>query len=214
MAADIQIKDDELEEAFRAGPRFGLEFLESEYREYLFRFIKANAMGLSPQDVADVYQDTMLDLIEVVQKPDFDPSAPMRIVRTIAERRAIDAARKKGYRRAASLDDALNHVAEDLKDSRLEFQWHLHQGDRARFRQVLDQSIGKLPEKQRIAATAFLDVYEDVREKNSYFPLAERIRAITGEDVTTAQAKDRWKEARTTIAARLTRAGLKILLEE
>lgn len=214
MPAEADITDDDLEEAFRAGPQFGLEFLDAECKEYLFRFIKCKARSLGPDDIAEVYQETMRSLVEEVQKPSFDPAQPMRLVHTIAERRAYDALRKKGYRARISLDDALPHIARDLKDSRLEFEWRLHPDDWSKFRTVLDRTIDGLPEKQRIAAHAFLDVYEDVREQNSYLSLAERIREVTGEDVTTAQAKDRWREARTTIAEKLTRAGLKILLED
>lgn len=215
MAAEAQITDVEIEELFRADPLDGLRFLHLERKEYLFQYIKRKARGLKPEEIADVYQDTMVDLIEIVQGPNFDSSEPMRIVRTVAGRRAFDALRRKGYRAAISLDDALHHIASDLKNSDLDFQWKLHSSDWAKFRKVMDQAIDSLPEKQKIAALAFLDVYEDVRgPKQLYLPLAERIREISGDDVTTAQAKDRWREARQTIAEKLRRAGLKILLED
>lgn len=66
------------------------------------------------------------------------------------------------------------------------------------------------PPKQKIAARAFLVSYEQLR-KNDYSALAEAIHDMTGEDVTTAVARDRWREAKTTIASKLERAGLKLL---
>jgi hypothetical protein len=153
------------------------------------------------------------DLVKYVQRSDFDPACPLKLAQSIAARRAIDVARKKGYRAADSFDEALDYVIRDLNGTKLGLEWRLLKSDWSTFRRALDTAIDGLPDKQRVAALAFVDVYEEIRSEGSYLPLAQRIREITREDVTTAQAKDRWREARSKIALRLERAGYKTLLE-
>ena len=83
-----------------------------------------------------------------------------------------------------------------------------------RFRQSLDEAIDGLPPKQQTAALAFLEVYEIVREENSFRALAERIREMTGDDCTTVQAYDNWRAARKAIEAKLRRQKFHLLIEE
>jgi len=81
-------------------------------------------------------------------------------------------------------------------------------------RQALDEAVDGLPPKQQTAALAFLEVYEVIREENSYRALSERIREMTGEDCTTVQASDNWRVARKTIATKLRRQNFHLLIEE
>ena len=65
--------------------------------------------------------------------------------------------------------------------------------------------IDSLPSKQRSAALAFLDVYEEVRRERSYRVLKERIEEMTVDEVTVPQAKSNWHEAKKKIVEKIAR---------
>ena len=83
----------------------------------------------------------------------------------------------------------------------------------AEFKQALFEEIGKLPERQRIVATAFFDNYEDLRARGTYLPLAQAVAAIKGEDENVVAVKSAWHEAKRKLVRGLTRRGLNFLEE-
>jgi hypothetical protein len=94
-------------------------------------------------------------------------------------------------------------------------EWQLmFDEQKASFRKALDQAIDELAPKQRIAAVAMLEVYDQIRSDDSPKALAARIRELTGEDCTASQAADRWEAARDNLRSRMTRAGFKHLFED
>lgn len=205
------VTEAELAEQFRVDPQFALGVLHSEFRENIYRYIKSVGRWLSPHEIDDVYQETFCRLIAAVRKPDFDRTRPpMPFVQDIAWKAACDWGRRKKRRTMPSIDAAYEQIADDLKDTTVRREWQLVKPDWPEFQKTLDKIIESLPPKQRIAACAFLVSYEQLR-KNDYSALAEAIHDMTGEDVTTAVARDRWREAKKTIASKLERAGLKLL---
>jgi hypothetical protein len=53
----------DLDEAFESSPEFGIRYLNSEFREYVFRYIKRCGRGFfNYQDFEDVFQLTVRDL--------------------------------------------------------------------------------------------------------------------------------------------------------
>ena len=75
MAATNPVGEADLESAFRDDPDFGIEFLDSEFREHIIRYIKRETWGLlNPDELMDVYQETMLALIAKTRWSDFDPN--------------------------------------------------------------------------------------------------------------------------------------------
>lgn len=205
------VTEAELAEQFRADPRFALQVLHSEFRENIYRYIKSVGYWLGEHEIDDVYQEMFCRLILAVQKPDFDlTQPPMPFVQDIAWKAAYDWGRRKKRRMMQSIDAAYEQIAEDTKDTTIRREWLLVKPDWPKFQKDLDKIIDALPPKQKVAARAFLVSYEQLR-KNDYSALAEAIHEMTGEDVTTAVARDRWREAKATIAYKLERAGLKLL---
>lgn len=208
------VTEDDLEQAFKDDPKFGLEVLDSYFREPLWRYMKSISRSLSPHDLEDIYQSAIVELIRAVQKPSFDPTKPMRLVNKIVMERTVDFLRRRRVRKCQGLDDIVQFVAEDLRTSNTGFRWNLMLADdKAAFRKTLDLAIDTLPPKQKAAALAFIEVYDKVRGQDSYKLLADRIKAMTGESVTAMQAKSNWHEARTKIGDKLARAGFKSLVE-
>lgn len=208
------VTEDDLELAFKDDPKFGLELLHADFRAQIWRYIKSFCRSLSPEDIADIYQNAMVELVRIVKEPDFDPTRPMRIVNKVVKEKTIDFCRRKIRRKHRSLDDILPFVGGDLEDTKIGYAWNwLTDDEKLRFQQALDAAIDGLPPKQKSAAVAFVEVYEEIREAGSFKPLADRISEMTGDIVNGMQAKSNWHEARAKLAEKLARAGFKALLE-
>jgi hypothetical protein len=205
---DVSRKD--LEDEFKRDPKSGIEFLECFFKHEIGRHIKCVGQGaLRPEDLSDIYHDVILAMIQAVKKPGFDPRDPMGLVYSIAHNKTIDFLRRKGYRAASSLDDALSFLAEDFKSSTVELRWkYLSADEQATFRQALYDVINGLPEMQRVAATVFVDEYENIRGRNLYEPMAARAREILRRDITASAIKRSWHEARKKIIEEFERRGI------
>lgn len=203
-------EEGELEQLFREDPRFALDVLHADHRDHIWRFIKSVAWWLSPEDIDDIYQNTIVRLIQRVREPGFDPHKPMRIICDLARKSAIDWHRRKKRRMMPSIDDALTQIAKDRKQTKVGMEWALIlKEDWPKVRTALDQAISELPPKQKAAAAAFVRVYEKQREEDSNRPIAElMMEEMPGEDMTSQQAYDNWREAKEKIVRKLERAGL------
>lgn len=211
---DAVVTEDDLEQAFKDDPQFGLEVLDSYFREPLWRYMKSISRSLTPDDMEDIYQSTIVELIRAVRRPNFDPIRPMRLVNKVIQERTVDFLRRKRIRRCQNLDDIVAFVAEDLRNSNTGFRWNLLLADdKVAFRKALDQAIDTLPPKQKSTAVAFVEVYDQIREQGSYKPLADRIKQMTGESVTAMQAKSNWHDSRSKLEEKLARAGFRSLVE-
>jgi DNA-directed RNA polymerase specialized sigma24 family protein len=205
------VTEADLAEQFKADPQFALQLLHSEFRENIYRYIKSVGYWLDEHEIDDVYQELFCRLIRAVRKADFDRNQPpMPFVQDIAWKAAYDWGRRKKRRAMASIDTAYEQIADDLKDTTVRREWLMVKPDWPTFQKTLDKIIDALPPKQKTAARAFLMSYEQLRT-NDHSALADAIHELTGEDVTTAVARDRWREAKATIAYKLERAGLKLL---
>ena len=65
------------------------------YRERMRQYIKSICRYLSDDDIFDVYQQSLREFIRCVQKPDFDPHKPLRLIQRIIKSRTIDLARRR-----------------------------------------------------------------------------------------------------------------------
>ena len=197
MAATKPITEEELEQAFRDDPGFGLALLHEDYRHQIGRYIKAKAWGLSREDINDVYQETMLEMVKVIRSPDFDGNRALRIVYDIAKKRAYDALRRRKFRPKQDLDGAIEQIAKDLSGTKIGLEWKLL--DKvvwAEFRQASIEAVCKFPRKQQIVARCYVDHYEDFGEREIYAPLARMVGEITGEVENAVTIKKLWQEAK------------------
>lgn len=83
--------------------------------------------------------------------------------------------------------------------------------EKRRFDEALPEVISGLPVQQRAAATAFLECYQELRERNKYGPLAEVMSDLTGDDITPGAAKSALRGAMENIRKELVRRGISFL---
>ncbi len=220
MAAANPITEEELEEAFQDDPEFALGLLHEEFRHQIGRYIKSKLWGIPTemraQEMTDVYQETMLDMVKVIQSPDFDGRKPLRIVYDIARKRAIDALRRWKFRPKQDVDDALQQIAKELSGAKIGLEWKLL--DKvvwAEFRRALIETMcTALTPKQLIVARCFVDNFEDFGERETYAPLARIVSDITGEVENVVTIKKLWQEAKKRLVKELTRRGFNFLETE
>lgn len=210
MVRAVSITDSELEEQFRLDPEFAITLLHEEYQERITRYLDYATCGLlRPEDLADLYQETMIAVVETTRKAGFDPREPWRIIWTIAKRKSIDARRRWGaFRERTNNDDMIAAVATDLRGTNVGAKWTgMSRADKGRFPRVLVEIVSSLPERQRIAAVAFVGNFEVFRERDIYEPLAKAVSAMTGQRESVAAVKSAWRFARERIREELARRG-------
>ena len=215
MTARNAVTEKELEEVFKDDPDFGIRVLHEDFREVILAYIKKHAWGLQLADWMDIYQKTMLQLIQRSREPHFDHRRPLALVFRIVKCRARDTLRRKKHRANPDNDAILNYVGKDFSESDIGIK--LRYPDRVvwqEFRQNLYEVIAALPERQRIVARAFVDNYEDFRERDTYTLLAELVSKITGKPETVVAVKNAWLEAKQKIVKEMTRRGFNFLEAE
>jgi hypothetical protein len=208
---------EELEAAFRSDPKYGMECLECFFGDEIASYIKFVGHGaLDSHDLADIYQNVMVEMIIACRRPNFDPAEPMRLVYRIAMTNTKEYLRNRGIRTATNLDDCLPYLAADLKDTNVELRWKYTTLEQQReFRFALFDVINEcLPNMQRETAIVFITRYEKTRESDRFEAVASGIRERTGKDITAAAAKQNWYRARTVIAEEMKKRGFDFLLSE
>ena len=212
MGGDREQREAELREAFKEDPEFGLRWLDEYFREDLFRYIKAVARGLDIHAIADVYQQTILELIPKVQDVNFNWDNPMAIVLRIACTNAIDAANVKGFKAKQCDDSDLKHLAADFSGTRLHQRWKcLDPLVRQEFNDALEEIVDRLPEKQKIVVVCYRDLYAELRERDKWRPLVDAVSKVTGKPESVSSVKSAWHEAKAKIAEQLKRRGFDFL---
>ena len=207
---------EELEQAFRSDPKYGIECLDAFFQDEIARYIKCVGHGaLDVHDIADIYQDVIVELIEAVKKPKFDPAEPMRLVYRIAYTNTKDFLKKRGIRSAANLDDCLAYLADDLKDTDVQLRWKYLTDEKKRdFNSALFEIVCNLPNMQRVTAIVFITRFKEVRETDLFTAVAEGVREFANTDITAAAAKGNWYRARKKIAEELLRRGFDVFSSE
>lgn len=217
MAATNPISEADLESEFRSDPNTAIEFLDLDYREQIIQYIKRVTWGrLKPDELMDVYQETILGLIQKVARGDFDPARPLRLVYDIAWKKSCDVLRRSSkFRMNTNEDHLLNAVASSLRGTEVGSNWILLTvSERNEFREVVLEAVRELPKYQQIVAQCYLDCFEDVLNEGSFRPLAEAVSKVTGRVETVANVKSAWHVARKKLAAELTRRGITLLKAE
>ncbi|QDT07505.1 hypothetical protein K227x_59320 [Rubripirellula lacrimiformis] len=205
--------EDELEEAFLAEPRFGLDLLHTDFEDRIARFIKSRLYGIAEKNqseaIRDIYCNTMVSLAELAKKPDFDWRDPMRIVIDIARKRVADHFRVRKRSHKQDIDGALDAIAAALSGTQVEAAWQItSEDDRARFRRVLSTAIEtKLTPKEVDVASCYVDHFEEFTPNNIYGPLAARVSERTGKIETAMTVKKQWKQARAKLMRELAKNG-------
>jgi len=212
MAKDsIIVTEEELEGMLREDPEFAVKMIDSDYGEAIARYIRSFCRYFDEDDVYEAYKATLKDFIRCAKKPDFDPNSPLKLVFHIAELRAKARRRDKNLHPRRTMNELLDPLAEDQKDTPTQFNFRLIKSDWPEFRIVLEKLLDELPEKQRHAMNAFVEAYWEIRTKGSKQRLAQCITEQYGYDCTASEASDNVRAAIETLAPKLERAGFNLL---
>jgi hypothetical protein len=209
MATTEPVSEDDLESTLRTDPDYAIELLDLCYQEQIIQYIKRETWGrLRPDELMVAYQETMLAFIRRVREEGFDPSRPLRLVYCIARRRGFDQLRARRHRMSTNEEERLAAIAASLKDTEAGSKWLLlTPAQRKEFREIVLAEAAKLPERQKIVATCYVDCFEVVINEGSFRALAEEVSRVTGNQETVAAVKSAWHVARKKIAPALERRG-------
>ena len=202
--------EEELEQLLTEDSDLFMQALFLYYGEKIMACIGiASRDRLNEHELADAFQDTMMEVLEKVRSDDFDRQRPLRMVFRIAKCRAIDHARRKlGLRRKAKQRELTDMIIQDLSGSDLGLDWkYVAREEQERFNAVLPEIIDGLPERQKAAANAFLLCYEEIRPNDRYKPLADAMSVITGQRETVDAVKSAFRHALDGIRNELKRQG-------
>jgi DNA-directed RNA polymerase specialized sigma24 family protein len=212
MASDaVFVTDEELEGMLRQDPEFAIKMIDSDYGEAIARYIRSFCRHFDEDDVYEAYKATLKDFIRCTKKPDFDPQSPLKLVFHIAKLRAMARRRDKSLHRRPTMNELLDPLADDQKNTTTRLNFQLIKADWSEFRAILDKLVDELPEKQRHAMNAFVEAYWEIRTKGSKQRLAQQITDQYGYDCTASEAADNVRAAIETLALKLERAGFNLL---
>lgn len=212
MTVEHFLSDEELDEYLREDPALFVEAVFESRRRHLMRYIKRVSWGsLSPHELADVFQDTMKGLWECVSRPGIDPTGSMRIVYRIARNRAISARWKKSRLSSHSESNqelVESHALADLDGTSFRIRWKFADPlEKAELDRALVKILPTLPDRQRVVAQLFFEMYEELRERGKYPPLAEAVSKITGQSESVVAVKSALQAAMEKIRLELERRG-------
>ena len=142
--------------------------LDMYYRKILSRYIERWTCGiLDPEELKDAYQETMAGVWERVQQPSFDPHTPLRMVYAIARNVAVTMRRRRlGRPFRVDYEAVARAVGEDLTGTEAGSRWRLLSSvERREFQDAVADIIAGLPPRQRMAALAFVETYEELRAR-------------------------------------------------
>jgi len=157
----------------------GLRRLDKEYRLRVGAYLRRNFLGLRPEDIADLYSDALVQFIETLRTYDRDPVASsfnpdrpiLPYLLKIAERRAIDRLRKSDRH-----DEFLQTVGVALRDSELGRYWKAsNPSDRQEMRDAVCVAIGKLPPKEKLVWSIYMECFIETGERPSEQKLHELV---------------------------------------
>lgn len=216
MATTEPISESEIESTLRTDPDYVIELLDLGYQEQIIQYIKRETWGrLRTDELMVAYQETMLAFIKLSRETGFDPTRPLRIINCIARRKGFDQLRARRHRMSTNEEEFLGAVAASLKGSEAGGKWiFLTTSERREFSEIVLEEAAKLPERQKIVATCYIDVFEVVINEGSFRALAEEVSRVTGQQETVAAVKSAWHVARKKLAPVLQSRGYTFITAE
>ena len=202
MAAAEPVSETEIESTLHTDPDYAIELLDTTTRSRSSNTSNARrGVGSSPMSLCVAYQETMLAFIEKIREEGFDHRRPLRMVYCIAKRKGFDQLRSRRHRMNTNADDFLGAVAASLKNSEVGARWTLiTPSERKNSVEIVLAEAAKLPERQKIVATCYIDCFEIVINEGSFRALAEEVSRVTGKQETVAAVKSAWHVAKKRIA--------------
>jgi len=215
MAIAEPTSEEELATLLPEEPELFIRLLFEDYRKKLAACVGKHGRGLlNRHDIRDVLQESLIEIWDKIREPDFDPNRPLRMVFTIVSCNAIDARRKKLRlaRRGANETDVTDLVISDMAGSNLALDYkYAGEEEKRRLDEILPEIVAGLPVRQRLAVNAFLECYEEIRERNKHRLVADAMSRMCGEVVDVAAAKSALRAGLEKVKADLVRRGIRFL---
>ena len=182
--------------------RDAFERIDKEFRVPICAWVRKRYYpGMSIDDTADMWQDTMRELLKQVRDGKYDGDrAVFSDLCQIISRNTIDLQRKHRTR-----DRVLDDIGKALMGTRAGDRWRTASAaERKEILELIRQEAAKLPEKQRQTLEAFI----------AHFPESQNMQALrqftselTGQEETLAAVKGAFAVARRKLRAVLKRKG-------
>lgn len=216
MAVTELTSEEDLASLLPDDPSTFFKFLVADYGERLAACVGKHGRGvLNEHDIADVLQETFRALFILVSKQDFDAGQPvLPMVFTIARNKAVDARRTKlrGRKIGTNESDVTDLIISDMAGSDLAFDYrYASEEEKQRLDAVLADIVTGLPARQQLAVNAFLDCYEEIREKNKHRLVADAMSRLSGERVDVVAAKSALRVGLEKVRSELVRRGIKFV---
>jgi DNA-directed RNA polymerase specialized sigma24 family protein len=183
-----------------------INLIDKHLRGALCFKIRQVALSLNSEELAQVYQEVLLNVWDAAREKRYDANQPLLpFLFTLAQRRAVDLIRKTRIRRKGELE-LLDEIAETLKDTRVGEAWQIvvKRDDGRKRLELMRRSIARMPRRQRQVAEV---VIERFHEEPTHQDICDEIYKKTGEHLTVVMVKGAWREARKKIKEVLIDAG-------
>lgn len=191
----------------------GLRKLDNEYRMRVGAYLRTKFPGMRPEDIAECYSDVLIQFIEALKTYDreggnssFDLDKPiLPYLLKIAYRRGVDRLRK-----AERHQEFLQTVGIALRDSGLGQHWkELKPSERQEIRNEACKAISKLPPKERLVWSIFLDCFLETGERPSEQHLHELVCERDGPGHTFVSVKRALNNGRASVRHHLEAKGFR-----
>ncbi|OAI41004.1 hypothetical protein AYO40_00550 [Planctomycetaceae bacterium SCGC AG-212-D15] len=172
-----------------------LVLIHRTLRRPVCAFLRRYYPGLSAEDIADSWGNTLSSVLKAMRSGSFSIEKPwFPWICQIAFCRACDC-----RRRMTTQESSRIAAAEILNRSQAHQPW-IDPSERSELQQVIRQAIQELPHKQRVVFQAFIDHFP---ETESMDLLQEEVSRVTGQPETMASVKRALQEARRKVRAYL-----------
>lgn len=181
-----------------------LEEISAQLRDGICGWLRRSFPALSAEDLADVWQDTLLAVITALRRNRFDADRPLvPWLSAIASRRAIDLARRR-----SSHARALDVLGRELSRTAVGRRWALlGAAERREILDLLAAEIAGLPPRQRLVLRTFSLHYPETADMEV---LRKRVSAALGEEATIASVKRALQEGRRKLRELFERKGYRV----
>ncbi len=173
-------------------------------RDGLCGWLRRQFPGLSPEDLADTWQETLVSVLTAVRKGRFDANRPLiPWLCTIAYRRATDVTRRK-----STTGEALAAVGRQIAATSTGRRWKsLSAEARSEALELTLEHIESLPTMQRIVLRTFSDHYPETANMETLRVMVSQVR---GQEATLASVKRALQEGRRKLQEFLERNGYRL----
>lgn len=153
----------------------GLNWLDQHYRHRIAGFVRRRCRTLSPDELAEVWQETLLSLYRMIASGNFTPDGALEgLLRILAMRRGQDR-----LRRNATWTRPITVQLQQLQEPQLIEKWlGLTALQRQELVELICESIDRLPPRQHTVWRVYVAHYP---ESSQLDYLTEEVRKATAE---------------------------------